>query len=229
MLIETWSQALTQSFYGLWAGIVAFVPNVIAAIIIFVLGWVAASIIDKLVQQLFKVLMVDKALRGAGVEDALQKGGIRLDSGVFFGALVKWFIVVIFLMASLEVVGLNQVNDFLRQVVGYLPQVIIAALILLVAAVVANVVDNIVVSSARTAGISSAGFLGGISRWAIWVFAIMTALAQLGIAGQLMFIILEGFVVMLALAGGLAFGLGGKDAASRYIDRLREEISNKRG
>ena len=229
MLIETWSQALGQSFYNLWAGVVGFVPNVLAAVIIFVLGWVAASVVEKLVVQLFKVLMVDKALRGAGVEDALQKGGIRMDSGVFFGALVKWFIIIIFLMASLEVVGLNQVNDFLRQVVGYLPQVIIAALVLLVAAVVADVVGRIVTSSARTAGITSAGFLGGISRWAIWVFALMAALTQLGIAGQLMFILLQGFVAMLAIAGGLAFGLGGKEAAAKYIDRLRDEISNKRG
>lgn len=227
MLIETWSQALGQAFYNLWAGVVGFVPNLLAAIIIFVLGWVAASVIEKLVCQLFKVLKIDSALKSAGVEDALQRGGIRLDSGIFFGALVKWFIVVVFLMASLDVVGLTQVNDFLRQVVQYLPQVIVAALILLVAAIVANVAGKVVTSSAKTAGISSAGFLGGISRWAIWVFAIMTALVQLGIAGQLMLTLLQGLVYMLAIAGGLAFGLGGKDTAARYIERLREEISNK--
>ncbi len=228
MLIETWSQALGQAFYNLWAGVLGFVPNVLAAIIIFVLGWVAASVIEKLVEQLFKVLMVDKALRSAGMEDALQKGGVRLDSGMFFGALVKWFIVVIFLMASLDVVRLNTVNDFLRQVAAYLPQVIVAALILLVAAVVANVTDKVVSSSAKTAGISSAGFLGGVSRWAIWIFAIVTALTQLGVAGQLMLTLLQGLVYMLAIAGGVAFGLGGKDAAARYIERLREEISSKK-
>lgn len=219
---------MSQSFYNLWAGVVGFVPNVLAAVIIFVLGWVAASVIEKLVNQLFKVLMIDKALRGAGVEDALSRGGIRLDSGEFFGALVRWFIIVIFLMASLEVVHLNQVNDFLRQVVSYLPQVIIASLVLLVAAVVANVVDRIVTSSAKTAGISSSGFLGGVARWAIWVFAIITALSQLGIAGQLMLTLLQGLVYMLAIAGGIAFGLGGKDTAARYIERLRDEISNKK-
>ena len=228
MLIETWSQALGQAFYNLWAGVLGFVPNVLAAIIIFVLGWVAASVIEKLVEQLFKVLMVDKALRSAGMEDALQKGGVRLDSGMFFGALVKWFIVVIFLMASLDVVRLNTVNDFLRQVAAYLLQVIVAALILLVAAVVANVTDKVVSSSAKTAGISSAGFLGGVSRWAIWIFAIVTALTQLGVAGQLMLTLLQGLVYMLAIAGGVAFGLGGKDAAARYIERLREEISSKK-
>mgnify|MGYP001598036047 CR=1 FL=1 len=228
MLIETWSQALGQSFYSLWDGVISFVPNVVAAVIIFVLGWVVASVIEKLVAQLFKVVMLDKALKSAGVESALSRGGINLNSGAFFGGLVKWFIVIIFLMASLDVVHLNQVNEFLRQVVGYLPQVIIAALVLLVAAVIANAVDRIVTSSAKTAGISSAGFLGGVSRWAIWVFAIMTALTQLGIAGQLMYILLQGLVAMLALAGALAFGLGGKEVAGRYIERLREEISSRK-
>ncbi len=229
MLIETWSQALSQSFYGLWGGVIDVVPKIVAAIIIFVLGWIIASVIEKLVAQIFKVIMVDKALKSAGLEDSLARGGIRLDSGMFIGALVKWFIVIIFLMASLEVVGLNQVNEFLGQIVGYLPQVIISALVLLVAAVVANAADRVVTSMARTAGISSAGFLGGVSRWAIWIFAIMTALTQLGIAGQLMFILLQGVVAMLAISGGLAFGLGGKEAAARYIERLRDEISNKRG
>ncbi|MEK7614751.1 MAG: hypothetical protein AAB428_03740 [Patescibacteria group bacterium] len=228
MLIETWSQALSQSFYGLWGGVIDVVPKIVAAIIIFVLGWIIASVIEKLVAQIFKVIMVDKALKSAGLEDSLARGGIRLDSGMFIGALVKWFIVIIFLMASLEVVGLNQVNEFLGQIVGYLPQVIISALVLLVAAVVANAADRVVTSMARTAGISSAGFLGGVSRWAIWIFAIMTALTQLGIAGQLMFILLQGVVAMLAISGGLAFGLGGKDAAARYIERLRDEISSKK-
>lgn len=228
MVIDTGVQALSQSFYNLWAGVVAFVPNIIAAIIIFVFGWIVASIIEKLVSQLFKVLMVDKALKSAGVEEAMHKGGIRLDSGVFFGALVKWFVIIIFLMASLEVVGLRQVNDFLREVVAYLPQVIVSALVLLVAAVVANAVDRIVTSSAKTAGISSAGFLGGVSRWAIWIFAFLIALTQLGIAPQFMYTIFMGVVAMLVLAGGLAFGLGGKEAAARYIEKLREDISNKK-
>ncbi len=229
MVIDTWSQVLSQSFQNLWLGVVSFVPNLVLAIVIFVIGWIVASIVEKLVAQLFGMLMVDKALRSAGVGDALSRGGVRLDSGMFFGGLVKWFIIVVFLIASLESVGLTQVTDFLRDVVlGYLPQVIVAALILLVAAVVANASDRVVTSSARAAGISSAGFLGGISRWAIWVFAIIIALSHLGIAPQFMYTLFTGFIAMLALAGGLAFGLGGKEAASRYIENLREDISEKK-
>ncbi len=227
-LLELSSNALYTAFYGLWEGIIRSSVNIIVAILIFVIGWVVASLVEKLVSQLFKALMIDKALKGAGVEDALSRGGVRLDSGMFFGGLVKWFLIVIVLMASLQVVGLTQVNDFLRAVVNYLPNVIVAALVLLVAAVVANAADRIVASSARSAGISSAGFLGGVSRWAIWVFALITALAQLGIGAQLMLTFLQGLVYMLAIAGGLAFGLGGKDAAAKYIERLRDEISNKK-
>jgi hypothetical protein len=227
-LLEVSSNALGGAFYNLWDGVIGSAVSILVAVIIFVLGWVIASVVEKLIEQLFKAIMVDKALKSAGVEEALSRGGINLNSGAFFGGLVKWFLIVVVLMASLQVVGLTQVNDFLRSVVVYLPNVIVAALVLLVAAVVSSVVDKIVTSSARSAGVSSAGFLGGVSRWAIWIFAIMAALVQLGIAGQLMFILLQGVVAMLAIAGGLAFGLGGKDAAARYIEKLREEISNKK-
>lgn len=227
-LLELSSNALYTAFYGLWDGIIRSSISVIVAIVIFIIGWVVASIVEKLIAQLFKAVMVDKALKSAGVEEALSRGGVHLDSGMFFGGLVKWFLIVIVLMASLEVVGLTQVNDFLRAVVSYLPNVIVAALVLLVAAVLANTVDRVVTSSAKSAGISSSGFLGGVSRWAIWIFAIITALSQLGIGAQLMLTFLQGLVYMLAIAGGLAFGLGGKDAAARYIERLREEISDRK-
>ena len=107
---------------------------------------------------------------------------------------------------------------------GYLPNVLVAALILLVAGVVADAMQRIVSSSAKAAQVSSAGLLGGIARWSIWILALITALSQLGIAPQFMQILFTGLVAMLALAGGLAFGLGGRDAAAKYIERLRDDM-----
>ena len=128
----------------------------------------------------------------------------------------------------MDVLGLSQVTEFLRSVVlTYIPQVIVAALILLVAAVLADVVYRIVGGAARAAHLPSAGFLGGIAKWAIWVFAILAALFQLGIAGVFIQTLFTAFVGMVAIAGGLAFGLGGKEAAGRFLDKLRAEISNR--
>jgi len=226
MLLQTWSQVLTESFQSLWLGVVNFVPNLVVAIIIFILGWVIGAVLGRVVSQFIKALKIDRALESAGVGEILSKAGFRLDSGVFVGALVRWFFIIAFLVASFDVLGLSQVNVFLQQVVlSYLPNVIVAALILLVAAVIADAMQKVVVGSAKAADIPNAHFLGGVTKWAIWLFAIIIALAHLGIAQQFMQILFTGLVVMLALAGGLSFGLGGRDAASKYIERLRGDIS----
>jgi len=212
----------------MWAGIVGFVPSLVVAIIIFIAGWVIGAVIGRLVDQIVKALKVDNLLKSLGTDDVLAKAGFRLNAGGFLGELVKWFVIVVFLIAAVDVLGLTEVNVFLRDVVlGYLPNVIVAAIILIIAAIVADATQKLVVGSAKAAEVSSAHFMGGVARWAIWIFAILAALSQLGIAGAFAQTLFTGLVAMLALAGGLAFGIGGKDAAARYIDRLRGDISGK--
>src|SRR3989344_494903 len=130
MIIETWGDVFTRSLQGVWYGVASFVPNLVIALIIFAIGWVLAALIERLVESIFKAIKVDAALKSAGLEEVVKRAGHNLNSGLFVGILVKWFIIVVFLLASFDVLGLNQVNDFLRQVVGYLPQVIVAVLIL---------------------------------------------------------------------------------------------------
>ena len=216
---------LQQSFQDLWFGIVAFVPNLIVALIIFVIGWILGAVLGRVIMQIVGSLKVDNALRSAGFEETFSKAGFNLNSGAFLGGLVKWFIIIVFLVASLEVLGLNQVNIFLQEVVLlYLPQVIVAVLILLVAAVIAEVVRNIVVGAAKAANMVSANFLGSVTKWAIWIFAILAALNQLGVATAFVQTLFTGVIVALSLGFGLAFGLGGQDAASRYLEKLRSEV-----
>jgi len=227
MYTQTWGDVLVASFQNMWAGVVSFLPQLLLAIIIFIVGWLIAIAIGKLVAQIIRAFKVDKALQKIGVEECLAKGGFRLDSGAFVGALVKWFIIIVFLIAASDIVGLSQVSIFLRQVVGYLPNVIVAVIILLAAALIANVARRVVVGSAKAADLPSAALLGGITNWAIWVFAILAALYQLGVAGAFMQTLLTGLVAMIAIAGGLAFGLGGKDAAARFLERLRRDVSHE--
>ena len=205
----------------------AFVPQLVIALVVFIVGWVIAVALGKLVSQIVKSLRVDSALRGLGAEAPLSRAGMRLDSGAFVGGLVRWFFILVFLFAAIDVVGLDQVTEFLRSVVlTYIPQVIVAAFILLVAALLADVVHRVVAGSARAAHLPSAGFLGGVAKWSIWIFAILAALFQLGIAGVFIQTLFTAFVAMLAIAGGLAFGLGGRDAASRFLEKLRADITH---
>lgn len=228
MLVQTWSEVLTQSFRDLWLGVIDFVPNLIIALIIFIIGWIIGAILGRVVDQIIRSLKIDNTLRGAGLDDAFRRAGFEINSGRFLGGLVKWFIIIVFLVASLDVLGLTQVNAFLQEVVLlYLPQVIVAVLILLVAAVIAEVMQKLVVGGAKAAHMKSSNFLGSVTKWAIWIFAILAALSQLGVASAFIQTLFTGIVVALALAIGLSFGLGGQEAAGRYIEKLRNDISDK--
>lgn len=228
MIVDTWGGALSTSFTNLWAGVVAYLPNIVIAVIIFVLGWVIGTIIGRGVYQLFKSIRVDEALKKTGADEVMHRGGMNLNTGAFVGGLVKWFIILVFLVASFDVLGLTEVNSFLQGVVlQYLPKVIVAVLVLLVAGVLGEAVQKTVAASARAAEIRSAGMLGAVSRWAIWIFALLIALAQLGIGGPFFQTLFTGFIIALSLAIGLSFGLGGQEAAADFISKMRREMNEK--
>lgn len=228
MTIATWSDVLSLSFKNLWLGVLGFVPNVIVAVIIVLLGWGIGSLLGRVVFQIIKAIKIDEALRRAGVEDFLAKGGLNLNSGSFLGGLVRWFVILVFLVGAFEVLHLSQVTLFLKDILNYLPQVIVAVLILIAAGLVADAMKKVVVSSAMTAEVSSAGFLGTVTKWTIWIFAILVALSQLGIASGFIQTIFTGLVVALSLGLGLAFGLGGQESAGRLIEKMGKEMSSKK-
>ena len=220
--------AVGSSLNSVWGGVINFLPKFIIALIIFIIGWIVGTILGKVVAQFIRAIKLDGMLKSVGTEGVMQKAGFNLDSGAFFGTLVKWFFVVVFLVAAVDVLGLVQVNLFLQDVVlSFLPRVIVAAVILVVGAIVAHAIEKLVVGSAKAVDAPSSQLMGGVAKWAIWIFAILAALSQLGIAGDFARMLFMGLVAMLALAGGLSFGLGGRDAASRYIERLRHDISEK--
>jgi len=228
VFVENWSNGFTQSLLDIWYGIVDIVPDLIGAIIIFALGWILASLIEKLVEGIFKTLKVDALLKSGGFHDVVERAGYKLNSGHFVGSLIKWFVIVVFLVASFDVLKLTQVNSFLKDVVlAYLPQVIIAVLVLMVAVVIADAIQKIVIASARAAHIKSASFLGAIAKWAIWIFAILTALFHLGIAPTIINTLFMGIVTAAAIACGLAFGLGGKEVAGRILEKTVHTVSDK--
>lgn len=225
MFIQTWGEVFSGSLQDLWYGFMSFVPNLLGAIILFIIGWVIGSILGRAIDQLIVTLKIDKLLSSTGLEKSFQKAGLRINVGKFFNLVVKWFIILVFLMASLQTLGLTQVNDFLREsVLFYLPQVVIAAFVLVIATFLATAMKKIIVASAKAASVSSANFLGSLVYYAIWIFAIIIALSELGIAAQFMQILFTGLIAMLAIAGGLAFGLGGREVAGRTIEKISREV-----
>jgi hypothetical protein len=210
----------------LWWSFVQFAPKLIVAIVFFIVGWVLGSLIAKAIEQVFSSLKIDSLFRSIGAENFFRRAGVNLDTGYFVGEVVKWFVIIVFLLPSLNLVGLTDVSTFLStSVLGYLPQVIIAAFVLIIAAIVAEALSKTVLATAKAVNLRSAHMLAVIAKYAVWGFAFIIALGKLGL-GDYMSILFSGIVAMLALGGALAFGLGGKEHASRVLSRLGEDVSH---
>ncbi len=223
-----WSTIVTQSFQDLWRGVLDFAPNIIIAVLIIIIGWLVGLILGRFIEQIVKGIKLDTALAKAGVDALLRKGEINLNSGAFIGGLVKWFIIVVFLIAAFDVLQLDSITKFLQEIVlGYIPRVIVAALILLFSGVLGDIVAKVVRSSSKAAGITGTSLLAVVTKWSIWIFAIFAALQQLGIAVQFIGTLFMGVVGALAIALGLSFGLGGKEVAGKIVAKLYEDISKK--
>lgn len=219
---------LRETFDMVSAGVVSVVPMILLAIVVLLLMWIIGAGIGKLVERVVSLIRLDSALRSAGFDRLLAKASVNLNSGKFIGELVKWFIIIIGIMAALEIVGLSEVNDVLQAtVVLYIPKVVKAVFVLLIAIVLGDVIGKTVTASSKAANISSANFLGTITRWVFWIFGVMAALYHLEIVATFLDTLFTGVVVALSLALGLAFGLGGKDAAAAYLEKVRREIASR--
>lgn len=225
--VQTWGEAITLSLLNLWERFVNFLPSLIGAVLVFVAGWIVAVALGKVVEHIFKMIKVDDVMEKAGTKARLQKAGVQLNVARFLGGLVKWFLILVFLMAATDILRLVQVTNFLNSIILYLPNVVVAAVILAIAFLVANFVYAAVKGSTKVAGIVSATLLATMAKWAIVIFGFLAALIQLGIAASLINTLFIGLVAMLALAGGLAFGLGGKDEAALILKKIRQEITEK--
>lgn len=223
MILQTWGDVIVASLQQVWTSVAAFVPLFLGALVVFIIGWIVAVSLGKIVEQIVRALKIDHLLSKLEVEKAVERAGWRLNSGAFLGGLVKWFLIIAFLLAAVNILGLTQVSDFLKQVLLYIPNVVVAALILIIAAFVASTVERVLRGSVEAAGYRGA-LVAVVARWAIWIFAFVAALLQLGIATALLQTVVTGLVAALALAFGLAFGLGGRDAAASIVERIRGEL-----
>ncbi|HEY0979840.1 MAG TPA: hypothetical protein VGE18_00295 [Candidatus Paceibacterota bacterium] len=229
MLIQTWSQVFLLSLQGLWYGFIATFPRILLAIVIFIIGWIVASTLGALVTSAIDALKLDKLFKNAGTEQVLARAGWRLHIGGIIGWLVKWLIILGFFTASINLLGLDQVSIFLQQIVAYIPQVIIAVLILVAGTLLADFTRKLIVGGAAMANVRSARMIGTVAYYAIWILTLVTALDKLGIFGYFGQILFTGIVLMVAIAMGLAFGLGGKEAAGRFVGRMADDFSANHG
>jgi hypothetical protein len=222
-----WNDLITDPIRQMLTKILAYLPILLGALIILIVGWIVAKVIRRLVNWLLTTIRFDTMADKAGVSDILSKGDLKITAGEVVSGLVYWLVIIMVLVMTVNALGLPNTSDVLASLFAYIPNVIAALLVLVVAMFLAGFVSGIVRIAAGNAKLPKPELLAGISRWAIIIFALTIALAQLGIATLLVTttfnIILGGIVLALALA----FGLGGKDAAARYLDELKQKRSGK--
>ncbi|MBI2888498.1 MAG: hypothetical protein HYY10_01095 [Candidatus Liptonbacteria bacterium] len=227
MAVQDWTNIVVESLQNLWLGVANFIPTLIGALVVLIVGTIVAFGVGTAVEKIFEALKLDSFLSKLGVGHYFERANLKLRASYFLGRLVYWFVVVAFLLAASDILGLNALSGFLQDVLGYLPNVILAVLIMLAAAVVANFVRHVVRASVMGVRLHAGRFLGTLSWWSIIVFGFLTALVQLNVAVSIINSIVTGFIAMLALAGGLAFGLGGRDYAAYLVNKLREHTESR--
>lgn len=225
--VQDWYLITLGALQNLWEGFIRFIPTLIGALVVFVIGWVIAVAIGRLIAELLKRLKFNQLFERGGWKEALEKAELKVDAAEFIGVIFKWILVFVFLLAAVEILGFVQFAEFLQQILNYLPNVIVAVLIFAVTVVVVDIVEKLVRSAVGGAKIGYASLAGSIAKWAIWVFAILAILRQLLVVPQLIDMlfgaVVYGVIAFFVLALGLSFGLGGKDVAAEILRDLRRK------
>ena len=227
LAVIEWENLIVEPIRQMLTRIMAYLPVLLGALIILIVGWIVAKAIRRIVDWLLKAVHFDTLADKAGISAVLRKGDLKILARQVISGLVYWLIMIMVLVMTVDALGLPKASDVLASLFAYVPKVIAALFILVVAMFLASFVSGIVRIAAGNAKLPKPELLAGICRWAIIIFAVTISLAQLGIAPLLVTatfnIILGGIVLALALA----FGLGGKDAAAKYLEELKQKRSGK--
>ena len=227
MLVQNWLDVVVASLQNLWAILVSFLPSLIGAVIIIIVGVIVAALLHRVVERIIYYLKLDTLLRRLGAENYLQRAHLTLNSGHFMGRVTYWFVLLAFVLAASDILKFVALSGFIRDVLNYIPDILAAILIILASLIAANFLRGLVRASVLGAQLHAAKALGTLTWWVVIVFGLLTALLQLGIAVSIINTIITGLIAMLALAGGLAFGLGGREYAAHLIERLRAETEKQ--
>lgn len=227
MLVQTWTDVVVVSLQNLWNGFVDFIPALVGAFAVFIIGWILAMALGRITARALQALQVDKIFDQLGVMKTVHKAGLDWEISGFVGWLVKWFLLIAFFLAAADILGLSAVAGFLGNVLAYIPNIIVAALILLIAALLADFLEKIVKASMQAAEFVAPSLVGLLVRWSVWIFAFVAVLDQLGVATTVVNTFFMGIVAMFALGGGLALGLGGQGVAKSWVEKISKEIGGK--
>lgn len=224
MSASDWWSAVTDSWANLWDRIAGFAPKILGALIVLVIGWIAGIVVGLITDKILRALTLPKLFERIRAEEVVKRTGVNTDLTGLISGLVRWVIYIVAFIAAAEILDLPTVAGFFNQILGYLPNVVAAAAIVLIGVVAANFFATLISGSVRAGDIKNANTVELVVRWAILIFAFLAALAQLGVAQSLIQTLFIGFVALIAIAGGLAFGLGGQGVAKIVVEDWKKRL-----
>ncbi len=221
--IETWSSITTNSLQSLWRGFINFIPEFLAALVVFIVGWLLSVWIGKIIVEILKRLKFDKIFEKNKWNETLEKAEFKMTVSEFVGAIIKWILIIVFLLAAVEILGLSAFASFLGEIVGWLPNLVVAMAIFIVAVVLADFSEKLVKAIMGKMQVGHTKFMASVVKWSIWIFAILAILSQLGVAKEIVQIIVTGFVALIVVSASIAFGLGGRELARETLENLKKK------
>lgn len=217
MDINAWGAALTTSLATALSLFLGAIPRVIGFLVILVIGWLISGALAAGVAALLRAVKFNVLAQNSGLQGFIHNMGLRTDPSGLLANIVKWFVRLIVLVVAFDALGLPAVSEVLQQFLLWIPNLVVAVVVLVIAGLAANALSNLVRGATAQAGFDNPDVLATIARVAVWAFGIVVAVNQIGIAQELVNTLFMGFIGALALAAGLAFGLGGRDTAGQIV------------
>lgn len=224
--VRDWSEAMMTSLAGGLAMFFAAIPKVIAFAVILIVGWFIANLIAALAARVLRLIKFNDLSQRSGFTQFVRNIGVQTDPAGFLGLIAKWFMRLIVLVVAFDALGLPAVSDVLRQLLLWLPNLAVGIVVLVIGGLLANAAAGLVRGATSSAGFAHPDLVANVARAAVWIFAIIVAVNQLGIAQTLVNTLFMGAVALVVLALGLSFGLGGRDVAGRLLEKWYQEAKD---
>jgi Conserved TM helix len=215
--VTNWGEALMTSLASGLIVLFAAIPRIIGFLVILIIGWLIAAAIAAVVAAILRTVKFNDVARRSGFSGFVEKMGIKKDASGFLADIAKWFVRLIVLVTAFDALGLPAVSQVLQQFLLWLPNLVVAMVILVLAGLAATALAKLVWGATAEAGLGNPDLLATIAKVAVWGFAIVIAVNQIGVATALVNTLFMGLVGALALALGLAFGLGGRETAGQIV------------
>ncbi len=223
MLLQTGirdtSEAVVYSFTDAINRFVSFLPALIGAAIILIVGWIISGLLARLIERALRAVGFEQAVERSGIGDFIRRSGTRLTTSGVIATLIKYFIFLIFVQAAANVLGIPQLTEIINRIILFIPNVVIAMAIIVIGGLIARLLSGLVQSSVSELGVGNPKLLGTLTQYVVIGFAVIAAIDQLGIAATLVNTLLIGLIGSVALAVGLTFGLGGRDVAAQITQK----------